>query len=50
MPLLLCLSTIGAYVIINNKFLEIADLMTALEIFDSLYRGNTNESELTKIK
>ena len=36
MPLLLCLSTIGAYVILNNKFLEIADLMTALEIFDSI--------------
>ena len=36
MPLLLCLSTIGAYVKINNKFLDIADLMTALEIFDSI--------------
>ena len=36
MPLLLCLSTIGAYVVINNKFLDIADLMTALEIFDSI--------------
>ena len=36
MPLLLCLSTIGAYVKINNKFLNIADLMTALEIFDSI--------------
>ena len=36
MPLLLCLSTIGAYVKINNRFLDIADLMTALEIFDSL--------------
>jgi ABC-type multidrug transport system fused ATPase/permease subunit len=36
MPLLLCLSTIGAYVKINKRFLEIADLMTALEIFDSI--------------
>ena len=36
MPLLLCLSTIGAYVKINKRFLEIADLMTALEIFDSM--------------
>ena len=36
MPLLLCLSTIGAYVKINDKFLEIADLMTALEIFDNI--------------
>ena len=36
MPLLLCLSTIGAYVKINNHFLDIADLMTALEIFDSI--------------
>ena len=36
MPLLLCLTTIGAYVKINKKFLNIADLMTALEIFDSM--------------
>ena len=36
MPLLLCLSTLGAYVKINDKFLEIADLMTALEIMDNL--------------
>ena len=36
MPLLLCLSTIGAYVKINDKFLNIADLMTALEIFDNI--------------
>ena len=36
MPLLLCLSTIGAYVKINSKFLDIADLMTALEIFDNI--------------
>ena len=36
MPLLLCLSTIGAYVKLNSKFLDIADLMTALEIFDSI--------------
>ena len=36
MPLLLCLSTIGAYVKINKHFLDIADLMTALEIFDSI--------------
>ena len=36
MPLLLCLSTIGAYVKIYNEFLDIADLMTALEIFDSI--------------
>ena len=36
MPLLLCLTTIGAYVKINKKFLDIADLMTALEIFDSM--------------
>lgn len=36
MPLLLCLSTIGAYVKINNKFLNIADLMTALEILDNI--------------
>ena len=36
MPLLLCLSTIGAYVKINDKFLELADLMTALEIFDNI--------------
>ena len=36
MPLLLCLSTIGAYVKMNDKFLEIADLMTALEIFDNI--------------
>ena len=36
MPLLLCLSTIGAYVKINNKFLNIADLMTFLEIIDNI--------------
>ena len=36
MPLMLCLSTIGAYVLFNKKFLEIADLMTGLEIFDSI--------------
>ena len=36
MPLLLCLSTIGAYVKINNKFLNITDLMTALEILDNI--------------
>ena len=36
MPLALCLSTMGAYVKINQKFLNIADLMTALEIFDSI--------------
>lgn len=36
MPLLLCLSIIGAYVKINDKFLDIADLMTALEIFDNI--------------
>ena len=36
MPLLLCLSTIGAYVKINDKFLDIADMMTALEIFDNI--------------
>ena len=36
MPLMLCFSTIGAYVLFNNKFLEIADLMTGLEIFDSI--------------
>jgi ABC-type multidrug transport system fused ATPase/permease subunit len=36
MPLLLCLSTLGAYVKINDKLLDIADLMTALEIIDNL--------------
>ena len=36
MPLLLCLSTIGAYVKINNEFLNIADLMTFLEIIDNI--------------
>ena len=36
MPLMLCFSTIGAYVLFNKKFLEIADLMTGLEIFDSI--------------
>ena len=36
MPLLLCLSTIGAYVKINDKFLDIADIMTSLEIFDNI--------------
>jgi len=36
MPLLLCLSTIGAYVKINDKFLSIADLMTFLEIIDNI--------------
>ena len=36
MPLLLLLSTLGAYVKINDKFLDIADLMTALEIIDNL--------------
>ena len=40
MPLLLCLSTIGAYVKINNKFLNIADLMTALEILDNIRSYN----------
>ena len=35
-PLLLCLTTIGAYVKFNNKFLNIADLMTFLEIIDNL--------------
>ena len=32
MPFMLCFSTIGAYVLFNKKFLEIADLMTGLEI------------------
>ena len=36
MPLLLCLVTIGAYVKINNEFLNIADLMTFLEIIDNI--------------
>ena len=36
MPLLLCLSTLGAYVKINDKLLDIADLMTALEIIDNI--------------
>ena len=36
MPFMLCFSTIGAYVLFNQKFLEIADLMTGLEIFDSI--------------
>ena len=36
MPFMLCFSTIGAYVIFNKKFLEIADLMTGLEVFDSI--------------
>ena len=36
MPHILCLSTIGAYVLFNKKFLDIADLMTSLEIFDSI--------------
>ena len=36
MPLLMCLTTIGAYVKINDKFLNIADLMTFLEIIDNL--------------
>ena len=36
MPFMLCFSTIGAYVLFNKKFLEIADLMTGLEIFDSI--------------
>ena len=36
MPLLLCLATIGAYVKINNEFLNIADLMTFLEIIDNI--------------
>ena len=35
-PLLLCLTTIGAYVKFNNQFLNIADLMTFLEIIDNL--------------
>jgi ABC-type bacteriocin/lantibiotic exporter with double-glycine peptidase domain len=35
-PLLLCLTTIGAYVKINDKFLNIADLMTFLEIIDNI--------------
>ena len=36
MPLLLSLSTIGAFVKINDKFLNIADLMTFLEIIDNI--------------
>jgi hypothetical protein len=35
-PLLLCLTTIGAYVKLNYKFLNIADLMTFLEIIDNI--------------
>ena len=35
-PPLLSLSTIGAYVKINKKFLNIADLMTFLEIIDDI--------------
>ena len=36
MPLLLGLTSIGAYVKINDKFLDIADIMTSLEIFDNI--------------
>ena len=42
MPLFLCLSTIGAYIKINNTFINIADLITALEIFDSIRRPLVN--------
>ena len=36
MPLVLCLTTIGAYVKINNKFIDIANLLISLEIFDNI--------------
>ena len=42
MPFMLCLATIGAYVLFNDKFLEIADLMTSLEIFDSIRKPLIN--------
>ena len=42
MPLMFCLSTFGAYVLFNNKFLEIVDLMTGLEIFDSIRKPLIN--------
>ena len=42
MPFMLCLATIGAYVLINDKFLEIADLMTSLEIFESIRKPLIN--------
>ena len=35
-PILFTLSTIGSYVKINNSFLPITDLMTALDVFDSI--------------
>ena len=42
MPFMFCLSTFGAYVLFNNKFLEIVDLMTGLEIFDSIRKPLIN--------